>query len=268
MRRLLGACLQSELTEDRIQDYIRTRLQEGVGGRTINMEVGELSRAMRLKWSVAWPSVRKLEENHDVGRALSPEEERALLTAAAADKSSSRNPMFYAFLQIALTTGMRSGEIAAMKWGQVDFETEVITVGKAKTARGTGRQIPMNPQLKAVLDMHAVWYSDPKRLGEILPEWYVFPGRKAGKAGEVRPLTPAVRMKERKVFVGTHSGRRGRVLPASRYAPYGRHEDGGGGRSGVHHVGHHGTYEPGYAGALQSHSDGCKARSGEVPELT
>src|ERR1700676_4092336 len=157
VKRLLGACLLSELTEDRIQEYIRTRLQEGAGGRTVNMEVGELSRAMRLKWSVAWPSVRKLEENHDVGRALSPDEEKKLLGAAAADKSSRRNQMFYAFLQIALTTGMRSGEIAAMKWDQVDFEAEVITVGKAKTVRGTGRQIPMNSQLKAVLEMHAAW---------------------------------------------------------------------------------------------------------------
>jgi len=195
VKRLLGACLLSELTEDRIQEYIRTRLGEGAGGRTINMEVGELSRAMRLKWSIAWPSVRKLEENHDVGRALSPEEEKKLLSAAAADKSSRRNPMFYAFLQIALTTGMRSGEISTLKWGQIDFEASVITVGKAKTRRGTGRQIPMNAQLKAVLEMHAAWLAHPKRLGKLEPDWYVFPGRKARKAGEKRPLDPSLNLK-------------------------------------------------------------------------
>ena len=77
VKRLLGSCLPCDLTEDKIQEYIRTRLAEKASGRTINMEVGELSRAMKFKWSVAWPNVRKLEENHEVGRALSPDEEKA-----------------------------------------------------------------------------------------------------------------------------------------------------------------------------------------------
>ena len=85
--RLLGKCFLFDLTEDHIHDYIRTRLDEGLGGRSINGELGELSRALKLKWSVAWPNVRKLEENHDVGRALSEEEEKRLLDAAALDDS-------------------------------------------------------------------------------------------------------------------------------------------------------------------------------------
>ena len=53
----------------------------------------------------------------------------------------------------------------------------------------------MNPQLKAVLEMHAAWIANPKRLGEIRPEWFVFSSRKAVKASEARPLIPAVHMK-------------------------------------------------------------------------
>jgi len=44
------------------------------------MELGELSRAIGNKWSVLWPKVRKLEENHDVGKAITSEEEGRLLT--------------------------------------------------------------------------------------------------------------------------------------------------------------------------------------------
>src|SRR5450759_1897416 len=88
VRRLLGGVLMPDLTEDRIRDYIKTRLGEDVGGRTINMELGELSRALGHKQSALWPRVRKLEENHDVGRALSPEEETRMLTAAAHDAVS------------------------------------------------------------------------------------------------------------------------------------------------------------------------------------
>ncbi|MCU1339662.1 MAG: phage integrase family protein [Bryobacterales bacterium] len=194
VKRLLGSCLPCDLTEDKIQEYIRTRLAEGAAGRTVNMEVGELSRAMKFKWSIAWPNVRKLEENHEVGRALSPDEEKRLLQAAAGDQSPNRNPTLYAFLQIALTTGMRSGEIAGLKWEQIDLEAGVMTVGrKAKTRAGSGRQIPMNADIKAVLEMHASWYADVKRFGEIKPEWFVFPGRKGRpKKGEKRldPMAP------------------------------------------------------------------------------
>jgi integrase len=196
VKRLLGTCMLCDLTEDRIQEYIRTRLIEKAGGRTINMEAGELSRAMKLKWSVAWPNVRKLEENHVVGRALSAEEEKKLLKAASEDQSPNRNPMLYTFLRIALTTGMRAGEISSLKWEQIDFGAEIITVGrKAKTRAGSGRQIPMNPDIKAVLDMHASWYSDAKRFGQVQPDWYVFPGRKGRpKTGAPRPLDPTIRI--------------------------------------------------------------------------
>jgi integrase len=196
VKRLLGGCVLFDLNEQRIQEYIRLRLAEGAGGRTINMEVGELSRAMKLKWSVAWPNVRKLEENHEVGRALSSDEEKSLLQAAARDQSPNRNPMIYAFLQIALTTGMRSGEIAGLKWEQIDLEAGVVTVGrKAKTRAGSGRLIPMNGTLRVVLEMHASWYTDPKRFGKTQPEWYVFPGRKGRpQAGEKRSLDPTIPM--------------------------------------------------------------------------
>lgn len=192
--RLLGSCLLCDLDEDTIRDYIHKRIEDGAGGRTINMEVGKLSRALELKWSTAWPHVRKVEENHDVGRALSPEEEARLLRAAAYDGSPNRNPMLYCFLRIALSTGMRSGEIVGLRWSQIDLESEIITVGrKAKTKAGSGRQIPMNPDLKTALEMHAAWYADPKHFGEIRPDWFVFPGRKGRPTkDEPRPLDPTI----------------------------------------------------------------------------
>jgi hypothetical protein len=69
----------SDLTEDRVRGYIRQRQGEKVSGRTINMELGELSRAIGQPWSLLWPKVRKLEERKNVGWALSSEEQRLLL---------------------------------------------------------------------------------------------------------------------------------------------------------------------------------------------
>lgn len=189
VKRLLAKCLITDLTENRIREYIAARLSEGSGGRTINMELGELSRAVGQKWSVLWPKVRKLEENSDVGRALSPDEEHTLLQTAARDKNPNRNRLLYTFLRIALATGMRSGENVSLRWSQVDLMDSVITVGKSKTGAGRGRRIPMNPDLKDALQMHALWYAH--EFGPIQPDWYVFPGR-TGKPvkGATRGLDP------------------------------------------------------------------------------
>lgn len=190
VRRLLGSTLLSDLTEDSVRDYIKARLAEGAGGRTLNMEVGELSRALGQKWSVIWPRVRKLEENHGIGKALSPEDESALLSAAAADNSPNRNPALYPYLCIALATGMRAGEVASLRWSNVDLDSSVLTVGRAKTNAGTGRQIPINADLRTALEEHAAWYR--RKVGEIRPEWYVFPGRSGRPTkAEQRPLDPS-----------------------------------------------------------------------------
>ena len=187
VRRLLGGMLISDLTEDRVRDYIKARLGESAGGRTINMELGELSRALGHKQSALWPKVRKLEENHDVGRALSPEEETRMLTDAAHDESSKRNPSLYPFLCIELSTGMRSGEAKTLRWLNIDLDSSVLVVGRSKTNAGKGRQIPFNSDLRKVIEDHRRWYV--RKIGEPKPEWYVFPGRQ-GKGTNPRPLDP------------------------------------------------------------------------------
>jgi hypothetical protein len=79
VRKALGNVVLFDLTDERIRDYMRDRQGENISGRTINMEVGELSRAIGQTWSSLWPKVRKLEERKDVGRALSDAEQKRLL---------------------------------------------------------------------------------------------------------------------------------------------------------------------------------------------
>jgi integrase len=50
---------------------------------------------------------------------------------------------------------MRSGEITGLTSGQVDMATRVLTVGRAKTASGTGCQIPVNYDLFQVCNSAA-----------------------------------------------------------------------------------------------------------------
>lgn len=168
--RLLGSRLLPDLTEEAIRHYIRVRLDEGACGRTVNMEVGELSRAVGKPWSVLWPKVRKLEERKDVGHALSTEEEQGLLEAGGKKK---RWKLAATMIRVALLTGMRSGEIKGLTWGQIDLGRRILTVGRAKTASGTGRQIPMNEDLFQALSTHALWFTG--KFGTASPDHYLFP---------------------------------------------------------------------------------------------
>jgi integrase len=169
VERLQGAVLLADLAEDRVREYISTRQAEKASGRTINMELGELSRAIGHPWSLLWPRVRKLEERKDVGRALSPEEQTRILDAAL----SLRSPVIRALIPTLLLTGMRSGEAMSLRWSQVDLFGRMISVGRAKTSNGTGRLIPINDELAHVLAAHREWFES--HFGEPKPDNCVFP---------------------------------------------------------------------------------------------
>jgi integrase len=183
VKKSLGNVVLSDLTDERIRCYVRQRQGEGVSGRTINMEIGELSRAIGQHWSLLWPKVRKLEERKDVGRALSPEEESRLL----AGLEQRRTPHLQTLIPLLLLTGMRSGEAKSLTWRQVDLMDNTMTVGRAKTANGTGRTIPINADLGPVLRAHRQWFKE--RFGEPKPDQYLFPWGKPLPSDPTRQLT-------------------------------------------------------------------------------
>ena len=68
---------------------------------------------------------------------------------------------------IGIYTGLRLGDCATLKWGNVDLVRRFISLTPAKTARhGTHVKIPIHPILATML----YETPEPKRIGEILPE--------------------------------------------------------------------------------------------------
>jgi integrase len=67
-----------------------------------------------------------------------------------------------------------------LTWRQVDLVNESVTVGKSKTAQGSGRSVPLNARaLKAITE----WVREfPDRK----PSHYVFPSEKVGVATDDR----------------------------------------------------------------------------------
>jgi integrase len=86
---------------------------------------------------VALPKV-----NNKLTRCLTEEQERKLLAASS--------DCFRPLVQSALYTGLRLGELLDLRWGDVDFETRILTVVHGKGEKM--RHIPMVPELVDVLE--------------------------------------------------------------------------------------------------------------------
>jgi len=172
LMRHLSAIMLPDLNEDRVRGYVKERQAEEAGNRAINIEVGILARSIGRKRSDLWPGLKSLKERNDIGKALTPEQEAQLLAATVKAES----PLIGPFVRIALTTGMRSGEILGLTWGRVNLLERFIVVGESKTTASSGRIIPMNEDLYQVLIAFADWHQ--QECGGIAPERYVFPIRK------------------------------------------------------------------------------------------
>lgn len=88
-----------------------------------------------------------------------------------------------------LFCGLRPAEIRRMEWDWIDFDNAILTVGKSKTKAGTGRKIPMPPQLVKALQEHKA---------KNLNEQYVF----------VRCKNPSLPMDENAFYHAWHNFKR------------------------------------------------------------
>lgn len=108
---------------------------------------------------------------------LTREEGRALLDAARASHAR-----FHSLLMTAMRTGMRQGELLALKWCDIDWRGKFIEVrrsnymGNVTTPKnGKARRIDMSEQLAVVLtDQRRLVLEESIKEGRPFPEW-VFP---------------------------------------------------------------------------------------------
>jgi integrase len=163
---VFGPKLLCDIEPQDIADYQRIRLQSGAQGRTVNIEVAVLRQILKADdlWLPLAGKVRMLRERHDVAKALTREQGRALLGATAEADSACHTATV-----LALNTAVRKDEIRLLCWEQIDFEKRTLTVGRSKTEAGAGRLIPLNASAFEAL-VH--WAS---RFPSAKPSDYVFP---------------------------------------------------------------------------------------------
>ena len=160
----------SAITSARIADFQHVRKDAGKANRTVNMEVGFLSRVLKLagQWRALEEHVELLPEHqHIIGRALTAAERTRLFEAAAS------NPEWehvYCAAVIAATTSMRRVEVTNLKRRDVDLFNKTVMLQRSKTEAGR-RIIPLNDSaLKALTRM----FQRADALGHDSPDHYLW----------------------------------------------------------------------------------------------
>jgi integrase len=186
---LLGSSLVVEITPNVVKRYQADRLKEKAAPKTINDEVQLLLRLCRDQGGLIRAALRrdkalKLALPESPGRPYSADEKSRMLEEAL----KLRTPQMRAALALDLNTGLRDKELRQIRWNQIDLiDKKALTVGKSKTAAGTGCIIPLNETALAALVEHADWYT--RRFGECRPEWYVFAFGTPLPKDPTRPIT-------------------------------------------------------------------------------
>ena len=161
----LGRIKLKNLSAVHVQSFYRDRLDHGLSPSTVHKVYTILHKALlrAVAWQMISRNVTEVVEPPKPTpgkiRPLSPAEARKLLDAA-------RGERFEGLYVLAVTTGMRLGELLALKWQDVDLENATVSVRRTLTRTGgrytlgepktkkSGRSIRLTPQAKEVLRQH------------------------------------------------------------------------------------------------------------------
>jgi integrase len=161
----LGGTKLSALTPAQVQALYRAKLDEGLAPKSVKHVHTTLHRALRQ--AVRWGLVpRNVAAEADPPRVrtpemspLSPTQARTLLEAARGNRLEALNVL-------AVTTGMRQGELLGLGWEDVDLEAGVARVRRTLTlakggphltepkTRGSRRSIRLTTSAAEALERH------------------------------------------------------------------------------------------------------------------
>ena len=124
---VVGHVRLARLTPQHLQDLYRRKLEDGLSPTTVHHIHAVMHRALRqaLRWGLVLRNVSDAVDSPRTAsyetQPLSPEQAGQLLDAARGDRLE-------ALYMMALTTGMRQGELLGLHWKNVDLVQGVIQV--------------------------------------------------------------------------------------------------------------------------------------------
>jgi len=175
----LGKIALTKLTSQRVQDFYSRKLAEGMSGSAVSNMHGVLSHALQdaLRLGLVHRNVCTVVDLprlvHREIHPLTEEQARVFLEAVAGDR-------FESLYILALSTGMRRGELLALRWADMDLEKAAIQVAaniqrmpdgwkmdRTKT-RHSRRRIALTPTAVTALRQHRLRQAEERlRLGPV-----------------------------------------------------------------------------------------------------
>lgn len=141
IRPFFGTLKAQKVTTEKLKEYRRKRIAEGRSDATANRELSILRTAFHNGRKCTPPKVYNVpffpmtpETNVRTG-FLSDEQYASVLT----ELPSELKPLF----AVGYATGIRLGELKAVRWDQVDLEAGFITLENGETKNGEGRIVPI-----------------------------------------------------------------------------------------------------------------------------
>ncbi len=151
-----GDALLRDITVQMVDKYKAMRIKDGASAHTINNELSNLSHIfkMAIRWGYIDKNVVSLVDKMKLVRRtprfLNQEEIDKLIKAAS---GSHIQPIIIT----AIHTGMRKSELLNLRWTDIDFDQEIVTIQSKKdwhTKNYKPRVLKMTPVLNKALGQH------------------------------------------------------------------------------------------------------------------
>jgi integrase len=167
---VFGSLKVHRITVEMVRTYVADRKAANVANKTINLELGVLRSVMKRAklWHHFSDEIKPLPVHTQIGRAMTLDE-KLRLAKTAEMKPKWQNARLA--MVLALNTTMRSFEIKALRWYDVDLLASTVTVRRSKSEAGQ-RLIPLN---KDALSAMRELYRRASAIGGTQPDHYVFP---------------------------------------------------------------------------------------------
>jgi len=140
-----GHCLAAAITTEKAREYLLLRREEGAADGTVQQELSLLKRGFRLASRATPPKVARvpyiqMPTNDNVRKGFIEQEGYTQLLAALPE-------YLRPVVTMAYYTGMRRGEIMALRWENVDILNGLVRLNVGETKNGEGRMIPLGDEL-------------------------------------------------------------------------------------------------------------------------
>ena len=179
----IGEMQLTRLTARDVQHLIATLQHKDLSARTVHYAVSVLGRA--LNWAVKWGDTQcNVVEQVRLPRYEQYPVEPLTFAQARRLLDTIRGHRLETLYRLAVSLGLRRGEIIALTWADVDLDRHTLTIQQSKTRAGR-RTLPLPPVLLESLQHHRLRQEQER---EENPDWQehnlVFPSERG------TPLNP------------------------------------------------------------------------------